>query len=182
MSTSEIIYERLAFSKGDMIIHEGDQQSQAYLIQSGKVSVYTVREGKRIDLAVLEAGEIIGEMALVSDGLRSANVQALETCNLILISRSEFEERIAHSDRAIRAVVKMLGSRIAECNRLISSHIEGLEALEKAAQDVYEETKEEVPNIDDKRLLPGLKGLLQAIEDFKVGFVQKKREQGYLDK
>ena len=57
---------------------------------------------KKIRLATLEAGEIIGEMALITGGARSANVEALEDCNLIRISRQEFEDRLSKSDQAIQ--------------------------------------------------------------------------------
>ena len=88
-----VIYDRVAFEKGKVIIKEGDTHAQAYLIQSGRVGVYTERDGKKIELAVLGKGEIVGEMALISDQVRSASVETLEDCNLILISRPEFEER-----------------------------------------------------------------------------------------
>lgn len=89
-----VIYDRVAFEKGKVIIKEGDTHAQAYLIQSGRVGVYTERDGKKIELAVLGKGEIVGEMALISDQVRSASVETLEDCNLILISRPEFEERL----------------------------------------------------------------------------------------
>ena len=182
MAKSSIIYDRLVFEKGRVIIKEGDTQAQAYLIQSGRVGVFTETEGKKIELAVLEKGEIVGEMALITDEVRSASVEALDDCVLIQISRTEFEDRLRNSDRAIRAVVKMLSHRVAESNASISSKIASLNSLEKAASEVYEETKSEVPDINDERLLPKLKGLLTAIEEFKNRFVFESIERGYMDK
>ena len=177
-----VIYDRLAFPKGKVIIHEGDTQTQAYLIQSGRVGVFTEADGRKVELAVLEAGEIVGETALISDGIRSASVEALEDCMLILISRAEFEERLANSDRAIRAVVQMLSKRVSESNSSIATKIAALKNLENAAAEVYEETKAEVPDINDERLLPKLKSLLKAIEEFKSRFVMESIEKGYMDK
>lgn len=182
MSNNPVVYDRLAFEKGKIIIREGDTQAQAYLIQSGRVGVFTTIEDRKVELAVLGVGEIVGEMALISDGLRSASVEALEDCNLILISRTEFEERLDNSDRAIRAVVQMLSKRVAESNSSVGNKIAALTNLEKAASEVYEETKSEVPDIDDERLLPKLKSLLQAIEEFKNRFVMESIEKGYMDK
>ena len=181
-SISDTIYDRIAFEKGRVIIKEGDTQAQAYLIQSGRVGVFTESEGKKIELAVLEKGEIVGEMALITDEVRAASVEALEDCILIQISRTEFEERLKNSDRAIRAVVKILSHRVAESNASIASKISSLNSLEKAASEVYEETKSEVPDINDERLLPKLKGLLTAIEEFKSRFVFESIERGYMDK
>lgn len=182
MSNNPTIYERVAFAAGKLIIHEGDEQAQAYLIQSGRVGVFTETNGRKIELAVLGPGEIVGEMSLITDGVRMASVEALEDCNLILISRPEFEERLANSDRAIRAVIQMLSKRVAQANSSITTKIASLENLEKAAEEVYEETKSEVPDIDDERLLPKLKELLEAIEEFKNRFVLESIESGYRDK
>lgn len=176
------IYDRTPFEKGKVIIKQGDTEAKAYLIQSGKVGVFAEGDGKKIELAVLGPGEIVGEMALIRDEVRSASVEALEDCILILISRTEFQERLASSDRAIQAMIKMLSKRVAESNSSIASKISALNNLEDAAAEVYEETKSEVPDINDERLLPKLKNLLHAIEDFKHRFVMESIERGYADK
>ncbi len=177
-----VVYDRVAFQKGSIIIKEGDTHAQAYLIQSGRVGVFTIKGDKKIELAVLGKGEIVGEMALISDVVRTANVEALDDCNLILISRSEFEDRLDNSDRAIQAMVKMLCKRVAESNVSNVGKISALNHLEDAAAKVYEETRAEVPDINDERLLPKLRNLLSAIEEFKSRFVMESIERGYMDK
>lgn len=177
-----VVHDRVAFQKGAIIIKEGDTQAQAYLIQSGRVGVFTIKGDKKIELAVLGKGEIVGEMALISDVVRTANVEALEDCNLILISRTEFEERLDNSDRAIQAMMKMLSARVAESNTSNVGKIAALNHLEDAAAKVYEETKAEVPDINDERLLPKLRDLLGAIEEFKSRFVMESIERGYMDR
>ncbi len=113
---TNVILERRYVSKGSIIIKEGDDAYSAYLIQSGSVRVYTKRDGKEHELARLGVGDICGEMALVSDTLRSANIQAIEDCNLIIITRSSFEEKLANSDPTIQAVMKMMINRMIESN------------------------------------------------------------------
>lgn len=46
------------------------------------------RDGHDIDMAALNAGDFFGELALVDDGLRSADVQALTPCTLLKISHA----------------------------------------------------------------------------------------------
>ena len=176
-----VVYDRVAFPKGKIVIQEGGAQAEAYLIQSGRLGVYIEREGKRMELAILKPGEIVGEMALITDNARSATVEALEDTTLIRISRPEFEERLANSDRAIRAVVKMLSRRMAESNASMAEKIASLEHLNEAAREVYEETEAEVPDINDERLLPKLKSLLKAIEEFKSKFILESYERGVPD-
>ena len=73
----------------------------------------------------------------------------------------------------------MLCKRVCLINESLISKISSLDELQNAAEDVYEETKAEVPDIDDERLLPKLKQLLKAVEDFKEKYVQESLEQGY---
>jgi CRP-like cAMP-binding protein len=44
-------------------------------------------EGREIELSLLETGDFFGEVSLVDDGPRSANVVAIETCVLLRITR-----------------------------------------------------------------------------------------------
>lgn len=113
---ASVILERRYVSKGSIIIKEGDDAYSAYLIQSGAVRVYTNRNGKEHELARLGVGDICGEMALLDDTLRSATVQAIEDCNLIIITKSAFEEKLANSDPTIQAVMKMLIKRMIASN------------------------------------------------------------------
>lgn len=116
MANERIILERRFVPKGTSIIKEEDDAYSAYLIQSGEVSVFTNKSGKEIELARLGAGEICGEMALIADDKRSASVRTVEDCNLIVITRSAFEEKLRNSDPTIRAVVNMLIKRIIASN------------------------------------------------------------------
>ncbi len=114
------IYDRVGYEPGAMVIEEGNQDSQAFLIQSGDVEIFRMHEGKERELAILGPGEIIGEMALICHGVRKASVRAKTQCSLIRISKPEFEERLEKCDNAVQAVFKMLVKRISQLNDMVS--------------------------------------------------------------
>lgn len=116
MPKDRMILERRYVPKGKIIIKEGDVGYSAFLIQSGSVRVYSELGDKVTELAELGVGEICGEMALIDEDARSASVQALEDCNLIMITRSAFDEKLRNSDATIQAIVKMLIKRIKMAN------------------------------------------------------------------
>ena len=117
MVRDRVILERRFVPKDTMIIREGEEAYSAYLIQSGRVSVFTEEEdGSEIELAKIGVGEICGEMALIDEDPRSASVRTIEDCNLIVITRSAFEEKLKNSDPTIQAVVRMLIKRIIASN------------------------------------------------------------------
>jgi len=143
MSRDRIILERRFVPKGSVIIEEGDEGYSAYLIQSGEVEVYSLNEeGREISLARLGTGEICGEMALISDGIRTASVRAVQDCNLVIITRVAFKEKLKRSDTTIQAVVHML------IRRIISSNKERLDQAEYE-EDKGEKGKEDKSSAED---------------------------------
>ncbi|NQZ13336.1 MAG: cyclic nucleotide-binding domain-containing protein [Alphaproteobacteria bacterium] len=169
-STGPVILERKFVPKDGMLIHEGDKRQQAYLIQSGKVRVFTTRDHQDIDLAQLGAGQIVGEMALLMDGKRTASVQAIEDCNLIVINRQEFEKRLHDTDRAIQSMVNMMTQRIKDANDAIADKRGSLRAIIKTAEVMVNNTKSNMPIEQkygfDNKVLPKLEALIEEVEAF----------------
>ncbi len=119
MSKDRVVLERRFIPKGSTFIKQGDEAYSAYLIQSGSVSVYYTKGGETHELARLGVGEICGEMALVNEAVRTASVKAIEDCNLIVITKTAFEEKLKNSDSTIRAIVEMLIARLKNSNSTV---------------------------------------------------------------
>jgi CRP-like cAMP-binding protein len=166
-----IILDRRYVPEGAIIIEEGEMGTQAFLIQSGGVRVFTVHEGREIELARLGTGQIIGEMAMLSDGPRTASVQATEDCNLIVISRQQFQEKIKDTDPTIRAIVHMLTKRLIDGNAVLSDKKGDVDDLATSARLIYQNIVGGLPKNQQKTfqstVLPPLEELLEAIEGFK---------------
>lgn len=125
MTSDRIILERRFIAAGDVVCSQGDEAYYAYLLQSGRVRVYITHENAEKDLAMLGPGQIFGELALISDAhtKRTANVQAVEDCNLIIITRNAFKEKISNTDPTIAAVLEMLCDRICRLNYAYEDHL-----------------------------------------------------------
>lgn len=78
---------RASHPAGTKIISAGDAGLCMYVILRGKVRVTTESAGRKVDLADLGAGDFFGEVSLVDDGPRSADVTALEDCEFLVITR-----------------------------------------------------------------------------------------------
>ena len=76
------------FAPGDLIVRQDDPGDCMYLLVRGRAKVVHHREGHNIELAALRAGDFFGELALVDEGPRSADVIALEECVLIKINQA----------------------------------------------------------------------------------------------
>jgi len=101
-------YERLRqrhLKPGDIIFREGDPGDYAYIIDQGKVEIFTTVGGQRYVLTVLEPGSIFGELALVDGRYRSASAVACVDTFLTLVTREQVEQRIQSADPILRMLL-----------------------------------------------------------------------------
>jgi glutamate/tyrosine decarboxylase-like PLP-dependent enzyme len=80
---------------GSEICCEGETADKVYLILEGKVKVYkSDSQGNETELAIIEKGNMFGEMALFDRGVRSASVRTLEPCEFLIFEGDTFLELI----------------------------------------------------------------------------------------
>jgi len=77
---------------GTVIINEGDPGDVAYMILTGRCRAYRRVGDMDETLAMMEPGEVFGEMALLLDEPRQASVEAVEPCTLMVIDRKNIAE------------------------------------------------------------------------------------------
>ena len=80
----------LAFSKGDVIIKEGELYTSLYLLIRGSARV--TRNGYDSPVAVLKAGSVFGEISFLTRRARQSNVIANENILAIKIDDAFFEK------------------------------------------------------------------------------------------
>ena len=86
------------FSPGEEILRIGDQGRNAFFIENGRVEVYIIKNGKKLVIAELGAGEIFGEMSMIDDAPRSASVTAKVKTEVIVMERSRFSKPLFSSN------------------------------------------------------------------------------------
>ncbi|MDQ5985719.1 MAG: hypothetical protein CSYNP_01435 [Syntrophus sp. SKADARSKE-3] len=112
------MFEMKFFKKGDLLIEDGSTDENAYLIQTGSVEVFKTGKGKRIVLAKLHVGNVIGEMSLLTGEPHSASVIALEDTGVNTISREDFEIMLNTNPRSIIPILKEAFRKLIYMNQL----------------------------------------------------------------
>lgn len=80
--------DTVTFPKGAKIIQAGDKGHCLYLLLSGTAIVQAPPPDGKVELATLKIGDFFGEISLVDEGPRSADVTALEDCELLRVTRT----------------------------------------------------------------------------------------------
>ena len=109
---AKVILNRQTFKIGEYLFKTGDPPLCAYLIQSGTVDVVVNKDGEDTVVGSLEAGQLVGEMALIDNQARSAAARAQTATTCVLVSKEEFKKRIEKADPLTRAILKMLVDRL----------------------------------------------------------------------
>ena len=82
-----------AFPAGATVFEHGAPGDKLYLILEGRVRIGRSVAGMGEEaLAVLDAGDVFGEMALLDEAPRSADARAHESCVLLSITKERFED------------------------------------------------------------------------------------------
>jgi len=93
------------------VFREGDPPDGMYVVLSGKLRVYMASEGQQAELATLSAGDFFGEMALLDGQPRSASVQCVDDCSLLLLERGHFLDLLKSSSTLLEDVLADLSRR-----------------------------------------------------------------------
>jgi CRP-like cAMP-binding protein len=91
LNLADSLLTPVSFADGDVLCHEGYVGREAFIIVSGTAQV---SRGEEI-LATVGPGDIVGELALLGDGHRTASVTAIEPLQALVMSPQEFTSLLA---------------------------------------------------------------------------------------
>lgn len=108
------IIETRRYAPQQTVIREGDQASEAYTIRSGTAAVLKRNsKGEEVPIAVLEEGEIFGEMGLILDRPRSATVRARTALVIDVVDPTSFTALFdGEAGRKLRPIIQILSERL----------------------------------------------------------------------
>lgn len=109
------------YQTGDLIIREGQTDDCMYFIKSGRVEVVQDRNGTEGRLALLGAGEFVGEMAILEQGPRSASVRALAETRVLALDHGAFLRQVHEDPSLAYRIMQKLAKRIRELDREVST-------------------------------------------------------------
>jgi CRP/FNR family transcriptional regulator, cyclic AMP receptor protein len=103
------------FAAGDTIFRMGAPGSSMMAVLTGQVRIsISSPEGKELLLAILDPGEVFGEIALLDGKERSADATAMTACSLAVLERREVLVFLERHPEAWARIVEVLCERFRE--------------------------------------------------------------------
>jgi CRP-like cAMP-binding protein len=119
--------ELVMAAKGDLIIRKGDLSDSMFLVLSGQVQARLRVGGHDTSLGTMGPGELFGEVAMLSQTARSADVVADAPSRLLRLSSERFQELMSnHSQLAARMlynIARQLASRMSQRNQQLQKDL-----------------------------------------------------------
>ena len=114
-------FEMFQIQAGETLIREGDPGDSIYLILSGRMRAVKKIKDEIIILNESGRGELIGELALLTEETRASTVIAVRDSLLLKLAKADFTQFIHANPQEIFPIVKSTNLRILQPQKK-SSH------------------------------------------------------------
>ena len=111
--------------RGDILFNEGDPPESLYLVLRGRLAIAITNPIDRREsvVALMEAGDLFGEMGMLDDGPRSASARALEPTTVLAIPYSGVMPMFEDNPKLLWNVVRMLAQRIRVTDEALADSV-----------------------------------------------------------
>ncbi len=110
------------YRRGEIIVEQGRKSDALFILLSGRARVITSdSRGREVILAVLEAGDYLGEMSLIDNDPHSATVRAEVQTDVLVLARSDFAACLPENSSLSYAILRGLVARLRNADRQIES-------------------------------------------------------------
>jgi CRP-like cAMP-binding protein len=100
------------YPKNCLLFAEGETGHNLYIIQEGSVKITKIVNNQEVILAVLNKGDILGEMAMLEDKPRAATAEIYEDCTLLSVNRANFASLINDQPDMVIRLTTLMAERI----------------------------------------------------------------------
>jgi predicted acylesterase/phospholipase RssA/CRP-like cAMP-binding protein len=105
--------ESVQLPGGATLMREGDEGDAVYMLVSGRLRAFVRRSDTMVSVGDVAAGEIVGEMALLSDQPRSATVQAVRDSHLLKLDRADFVSVVERHPTIVLEAARVIVGRLS---------------------------------------------------------------------
>jgi CRP-like cAMP-binding protein len=107
------------YRRGEAVFEEGTAGTKLYGVISGRLLITTTSEkGSELNLNVVEPGEIVGEIAFLDGGPRTATGRAAETSTCFEMDRAAFFKLLERSPQLSAHLLQLVCKRVRWMTKL----------------------------------------------------------------
>ncbi|HEU0209091.1 MAG TPA: mechanosensitive ion channel family protein [Candidatus Udaeobacter sp.] len=107
------------FGRGERVIEEGAAGDSMFVLLRGTANVSVARNGAPLLVGILRAGDLFGEMSLLTGEPRTATVRAEHDCEVLEISKAVMSEVLHAAPQCLDQLSELLAKRKMETEGIV---------------------------------------------------------------
>jgi len=112
--------------RGDVLFKEGEKPESMFIVLSGRIAIAIGNrpmDSRESVLALMERGDLFGELGLLDGGERSAMARAIETSSVLQIPYKIVREQMQSNPTMLWGVTKLLAKRLRTMDEVLSDSV-----------------------------------------------------------
>jgi CRP/FNR family cyclic AMP-dependent transcriptional regulator len=113
------------FEKGEAIIKQGDEDSDICVVLDGKANISVTKGDEEVFIATIQNGDIFGEMVLINETKRTANITAEIRTDILVMSSDTFYSIFSKNPKVfglmVLNVTRLITKRLKYSNQVIQN-------------------------------------------------------------
>jgi len=112
-------------TRGDVLFREGDPPDSLYLVLSGRIAIAMSSQVDHREsvVALMEPGDLFGELGFLDDGPRSAMARALEASSVLEVPFTPVRQMFESDPRLLWNVTRLLASRLRVMDEVLADSV-----------------------------------------------------------
>lgn len=110
--------------RGDILFSEGEAAAELFIVSSGRIAIAAKSgDGRESVMALMERGDLFGEMSLFDGERRSAEARALSTSEVLVVPFEPVRELYDERPELLWHVVELLLLRLRSTNAALADSV-----------------------------------------------------------
>jgi CRP-like cAMP-binding protein len=116
--------EHRELRRGDVLFLEGDEPHDLYIVTSGRIAISNRSpDGRESVVALMEPGDLFGEMPIFDRAGRSAGARALEQSKVVVVPYTPVRQLYEDNPELLWRVVDMLTGRLRNMDLALADSV-----------------------------------------------------------
>jgi CRP/FNR family cyclic AMP-dependent transcriptional regulator len=118
------------YKAGEVIIHEGEENRDLYVLSEGTLEVSVSDKSKKIVVSEINPPEILGEISFLNGSPRTATVSAKTDVEIFILSYKKVRQELSDIPKWFRMVFLAFTNRMKSCDATIKEYDQKVKQLE----------------------------------------------------
>jgi CRP/FNR family cyclic AMP-dependent transcriptional regulator len=116
--------EHRELRRGDVLFLEGDEPQDLYIVTAGRIAISNRSpDGRESVVALMEPGDLFGEMPIFDKAGRSAGARALEGSSVVVVPYTPVRQLYEDTPALLWRVVDMLAGRLRNMDLALADSV-----------------------------------------------------------